>query len=570
MNKTFYRHIPLIFLVLSSTNLLNSQDLIDPLAIRNLELYEEKNINTSGMEFSPAYYRDKIIFVYAPTRGKSKDQEIGETYFNLGFAAKGIDGKLLKRAEFPATINTELHQGPAFWSKSLSKLYFTRAYEDLKKERVRDTVVLKIYESSEKNNFSTVKQLPFNSDKYSTCHPALNDTENKMLFATDRPGGVGKMDIWQVEYNKGKWENPTNLGNVLNSLSNDIYPFIWRDSILIFTSDRPGGFGGYDLYYTYLINLQWTTPQLLPEPFNSPYDDFSLILSKDGTSGYFSSNRPGGSGKDDIYSFSTNFPIFNFDLLPKEQLFKVNVFDKLTFTPLKDAVINISNFDIQSKNISLGSFDIDLQSGEKEGELILKLLPKSTQPSQSVVTDNMGQATLKLNNLLQYIIEVVHPEYENFKIIYYDNGDGNQINCPMNPKPSQEKEEPELDKIEIKKGTTIVFNNIFFDYNSADLKPDAMKELDQIYKILIDNPLVKIQVSAHTDSRGVDDFNLKLSEKRAQAAKKYLTNKGIKSSRIVAKGFGESKIRNRCKNDVPCSEDEHKFNRRIEVEILEK
>lgn len=569
MNKTFYRYIPLLLLVISSAKILNSQELIDPLAIRNLELYEEKNINSSGMEFSPAYYRDKIIFVYAPTGGKSKDQEIGETYFNLGFAAKGIDGKLLKRAEFPATINTDLHQGPAFWSKSQSKLYFTRAYEDLKKERVRDTIVLKIYESSEKNNFSTVKQLPFNSDKYSTCHPALNDMEDRMFFATDRPGGVGKMDIWQVEYIKGKWENPTNLGNAINSSSNDMYPFFWRDSILIFTSDRPGGFGGYDLYYAYMINQQWTTPQLLPEPFNSPYDDFSLILSKDGISGYLSSNRPGGSGKDDIYSFSTNFSIFNFDLLPKEQLFQVNVFDKLTFAPLKDAVINISNFDIQSKNISLGSFDIDLQSGEKEGELILKLLPKSAQPSQSVVTDDMGQASVELNNLLQYIIEVVHPEYENLKIIYYNNGDGNQINCPMNPKPLQEKEEPELDKIEIKKGTTIVFNNIFFDYNSAELKPEAIIELDQIYKILTDNPLVKIQLSAHTDARGVDDFNLKLSEKRAQAAKQYLVNKGVKSSRIIAKGFGESKIRNRCKNDVTCSEDEHKFNRRVEVEILE-
>jgi outer membrane protein OmpA-like peptidoglycan-associated protein len=181
---------------------------------------------------------------------------------------------------------------------------------------------------------------------------------------------------------------------------------------------------------------------------------------------------------------------------------------------------------------------------------------------------------VRLNSLLQYVIEVTHPEYEDFRIIYYHNGDGSDLNFPLNPKQTEQIKEvepiPTIEKIEIKKGTTLVFNNIFYDYNSAVLRPDAIKELDQIFKILIDNPSVKIQLSAHTDSRGDDNYNMRLSEQRAQSAKTYLVNKGIKSTRIVAKGFGESKIRNHCKNNVECSEEEHKFNRRTEVEILEK
>ena len=574
MNKALYSLISFLLLSIMATDFLFAQQLIDPLAVRGLELYEEKKINTPGLEFSPAFYRDKIVFVYAPTSGKSKDKEIGETYFNLGFAAKGIDGKLIKRAEFPSTINTDMHQGPAFWSKSQSKLYFTRAYEDLKKERVRDTVVLKIYESSEKNNFAVVRQVPINSDKFSTCHPTLNEMEDKMYFASDRTGGKGKMDIWIAEYIGGRWENTQNLSDAINSPFNEIYPYIWQDSILIFTSDRPGGFGGFDLYYSYRNKGVWTNPQILPEPFNTPYDDFSLILETDGLSGYLSSNRPGGSGKDDIYSFSTLFPLFNFNLLPKEVVLTVNVFDKLSFQPLRNAQINISNFDIQSQNLTLSSYDIDLQSGEKDGELVLKLMPKSSKPDMSLISDAEGKAIVRLNSLLQYVIEVNHPEYEDFRIIYYHNGVENEINFPMNPKQVEEIKEvptlPGIEKIEIKKGTTLVFNNIFYDYNSAVLKPDAIKELDQIFKILIDNPSVKIQLSAHTDARGDDNYNMNLSEQRAQSAKTYLVNKGIKTSRIVAKGFGESKIKNHCKNNVECTEEEHKVNRRTEVEILEK
>ncbi|MEZ4911777.1 MAG: OmpA family protein [Saprospiraceae bacterium] len=456
-------------------------------------------------------------------------------------------------------------------------MFFTRTYKTFKISG-QDTMYLKIFATNLDKSKPKTEKLKIQDGDFSLAHPTLNSQGNLMVLSSNMKPNKGKMDLFWTDRRGDNWTDLMPVSDSINSSANEIFPVLFRDSILIFASDRPGGFGGLDLYLTIKKGLHiWSKPILLPKPFNSNFDDFSLIVREDGKSGYFTSNRPGGKGKDDIYSFSADSDLFiQSDVLVSRQIV---VMDKLTLEPIVDAKVSIIPLDIDINNFTLTSFNIDVLAGTDPGDLLLKLTPKRGKPLADVHTDIHGVVFPNLSASKQYIVQVSADNYDPISLIFEPGADENQFNVVMTPFSvmiEDERSSPNADPDVyhqstnvFAKGTTVVFEDIYYAYNKADILENHAHELDALTSALKEDPNMNVRLEAHTDARGNDKYNLQLSIRRAEAARNYLEKKGIDPERIEIKGYGESRIRNHCLNGVPCTEMEHKYNRRTEVVIQE-
>lgn len=543
---------------------------IDADAFAKITVTNETAVNTEYLEFSPFFYRDLIGFVYSNPKSK-KDNNISEHFFDLAFSANGLDQTLIKRADFNDNLNSQFHEGPASFDNIKGILYYTRTYYDEKKGTSRDTIVRKIYQATERAEFADAKPLNLSNDRYSVCHPTISQGGTKMIFASNMPEGKGDMDLFSSKLSDN-WTQTNPLSN-LNTESNEIFPFLLKDSILFFASDRVGGLGGLDIYVSTMIDSMWSKPVALPYPINTEYDDFGLILSKNGDRGYFTSSRPGGKGKDDIYSFNNKNNLWNKIITAPKVDAEIFVIDKLTLLPIEGVKVIISDISLKNDKYNLDDFEVDVLAGEKNGELLMKLSPKENSVLDSIISGQNGEVKLLLESDKKYIIRSFSDRYEESYILFNPAKDGQEVNIILNPKPKQNSiSTADIIKTEIyipiKKNEVVIFNNIYYELNSAKIQQGAALELDALAKTMLNRPSMTIELSAHTDSRGKDEYNQRLSLDRANAAKQYLVSKGINDNRIKALGYGESKIRNHCKNTVKCSEDEHRYNRRTEVKII--
>ncbi len=529
----------------------------------NALIINEKELNTENLEFCPAFYNDYIMFVKS-NKENGWDDNMGDYYLDLAYAAKNNKGNLTKNAFFTSPINTNMHEGQAAYDDVNNKIYFTRSYYNQDKGRKRDTIVLKIFEANRTNNFENVKVISFASDKYNTCHPTLNRNGDYMVFSSNMPGSKS-MDLYSVKKVGNGWSEPVSLGNV-NSKVNEVFPYLYKDSLLVFSANQEKSIGGYDLYYSSLSDTGWTAPKSFPFPINSSFDDIGFALNSKGNQGYFSSNRPGGKGKDDIYRFEGNESFIRNKINNENRYCTINAIDKLSFLGIQDANIAISEIDL-TKNTRTK----EIAKGQKEGELIMKLNDDAPILHQ-LITDTIGNCAVSLKANKSYLVKFNAQGYEEQLFIYNPSTYGNDLTIVGNPKkiettPIVKKESTITIPTEI--GAVVVFNNIYYEYGSAEIKNDAANELELLYNAMLDKPSMRIQLSSHTDSRGNTLYNNQLSAKRAESVKYFLVKKGINTSRIVSIGFGESRIRNHCTDGVKCNEEEHLFNRRTEVLIIE-
>lgn len=551
---------------------LKGQIVIDTASMSKAEITDQATINTSNLEFSPFFYRDYIGFCYTPTSG-DKDDEINEYFFDLCFSAEDIKGNLAKRADFVETINSEFHEGPAAFNPINGMLYFTRSWYDKKRGTNRDTIVRKIYQSNSNGGFSKVSLVSISDEKYHSCHPTLSENGSTMIFSSNRPGS-SKMDLYTTNLTNGLWSEPQNLGVSINSEANEVFPFLYRDSILFFSADKAEGNGGLDIYCSFNRDNTWTTPIILPSPFNSTFDDFGIIVTKDGRSGYMTSNRPGGKGKDDIYKFVCSTSILKAQAINIYADYHFTSLDKLSFEPIPGATITLTPL-ILSNELDIDQYDINLLGEENNGEIVVKLSPKKDKSLPPMITDSNGDVVFSLKKGKKYILTCSAPNHQNTNLLIDTKKSDAQFNIVMNPIETKVEEDTAINNqiadivIPTKKGEVVVFNNIYYDYNSDLLLSGAVAELDALLKTMNEQPSMKVQLSAHTDSRGTTIYNQDLSMRRANSAKQYLVSRGIESSRIFAVGFGESRIRNHCTDTVTCTEAEHMFNRRTEVTVLE-
>jgi outer membrane protein OmpA-like peptidoglycan-associated protein len=560
-----------------------TQSAINKDAIPSLKIYNEKSINTANLESSPAFVGDKIGYVFTGNKIKILGKEIAEPYYELGYSIVNQDNSLQGKQIYNKRINSDLHEGAMSYDAHQNKLFFTRVHKETRKIKGKDSDTLYLMIMSADLNVAkpVVTPINLNVENYSVCHPALTSDGKTMIYASDKTGGKGKSDLYTAYFNGEEWSGIINLGSNINSDAREMFPNILNDSILIFASDRPGGFGGFDMYVSVLRNGSWDTPEILPSPLNSPFDDLGLIVRENGKSGYFASNRPGGKGEDDIYRFETSIPLFSAEPVLMATS-TVTILDKLTLEGIGFAKITLTPLDIDINNFTLSSYNVDMLSGRDPGDLILKLTPKKGKSYPEITTDSFGITTFQLKKAQKYLIKTSAPGYAETSLIYDYSIFGSAFNMVLEPEGEEDMTEvggpapevkdhvdPKTVDIPLEAGTVLVFDNIYYEYNSSVILRGAAVELDALARMMLLNPEVKVRLESHTDSRGAAPYNLQLSLDRATAARQYLTNIGVDEDRITIKGYGESKLRNECKDNVPCSESKHKYNRRTEV-IIEK
>ena len=538
------------------------QPVINIQVAENAILIHEDEINTSTYEFSPVFYGTYIGFVN--DRGKSiyYDKKKNTPFFDLSFAGANTEGNLAKKAAFSPAITTENQEGPFCFYDNDQTILLTRSTREHKN--------LLIYKAQRFDGHWIEKgKVELMPPSFHVCHPTVSPSGHWLIFAAAPIQEGSTMDLYMAEREDNQWVRVNKLPDHVQSQANDWFPRFINDSILVFSSDRDGGMGGLDVYAIKHAKEGWTTPQQFPYPVNTAYDDFGLIASE-GVA-YFSSNRPGGAGKDDLYRIEFGGELF---YTPKSDQIDLHLSlkNKLGLAPIAGATVEIFPFDLSKLGQSISTLNIQLvDSGSSPEEIILKLQPSSKIPSDVGVTNEYGRVVLKIKEFSDYIIHIKADKYLSLKSLFNVREFGESITLVLEPKEEPAWEDLVFNPIvELDEGATIVFDNIYYDFNSHIIKAGAAIELDQLADAMIANPNLNIELSAHTDSRGSRVYNQRLSERRALSAKNYLVKKGIDPNRIRTFGYGENQIRNRCKDRVPCSEEEHRFNRRTEVKIIKK
>ncbi len=533
-----------------------------------IELYNEKGVNTESTEFSSTYWADKVIFLKPGGNKNLKDKRTKEEYFDLYVAEINKANALENGQLLSPTLNSDYHEGPACFTADGNTIYFTRVdYQNgqfgLTKHK---QVALKIFSSRFVNGrWTTPEKIALNEDNVAMAHPTISYDGNYMIFASDRPGGFGKMDLYIVSKQGNGWSSPINLGKSINSNGNDWFPHINKRNYLFYASDGLENAEGLDIFMSQISKLKAAAPLRLPKPINTAYDDFALITDDNGINGYLSSNRPGGLGKDDIYGYNSLVSLFTYYDTDYNTV-TLNIADHKSKTPLTEARVRYAKV----AQTEFANFDEDIFDIE------------SNEDVDSIFSDTKGIAKFTLSEGYT-LVDVTYPNKEKWTLVMSNHGSQKDIVVHLKDKEQPRKAEPEIvyiketipapptiKNVKVDVGAVIVFENIYYDYNSFVLTQGAKRELDDLAKIMIDNPNLKIQLSAHTDSRGRAEYNQDLSQQRANSARDYLISKGISYLNVQAIGYGETQLRNHCTDDVFCSEAEHIYNRRTEVKILQK
>lgn len=400
------------------------------------------NFNSETADFSPAYYKDGLVFVSGRSKRLTKFKWNESAFFDLYLCAKDSSGNYTEPTAFNKKLNTRYHEGPlSFYNNGKSLVLTRNNFERGNLLKSSDGVTkLKMYFSSIDEDGKWSKSTPFqyNSGEYTVGHPTITEDGLTMYFISDMPGGYGGTDIYVSRYTGEEWGEPQNLGSEVNTEAKEMFPFLHNEDILYFASNGHGGLGGLDILKYDLSSREVSN---IGYPINSEKDDFGLIVNAAGNQGFMASNRNSPYGVDNIYRFE--------------------------FLPSTNIYYDFAKWAVRDKGP----------------------------------------------------IELLAYARPNFVITMY-------------------------------------------------IRDEEVMELDKLVKLLVNDATLVIELTSHTDSLGDDAFNLSLSEKRARLAKEYIISRGIEASRIIAKGYGETALVNKCSNGVECSEEEHRANRRTEFKVL--
>lgn len=482
---------------------------------------KQADIPEISTAFAQVPYGDGIMFTADKISFKNSTTAnwTGRSYLDIYFSQKDHNGKWLSPMLLKGNVNGQYHEGPACFTKEGNVVYFTRsnyAKKKLAKSSKSENNLQLFRAELIGDKWTNVTSMPFNSDEYSCGHPSLSPDEKTLYFISDMPGGAGGTDIYKTTFDGTNWSKPENLGNVINTSGNEMFPYIHSDGTFYFSSDAHNNLGGLDVFMSSYDGKKWLQVENLNYPLNTSKDDFAFVLNPDNKTGYVSSNRGDG---DKIYEITKNEPTFILSGLVTQK-------EKPSLM-IDSAVIEIQNLTDKTKEI--------------------------------IYTNKSGFYKIKLKSKSEYLIKASKPMY--FTITEPKNV------CMIGKKISENfTANFELDQIIIEK--PIVLENIYYDLDKWFIRPDAAKELDRLVQLMNDNPTLTIELSSHTDSRAGDQYNLILSDKRAKAAVEYVASKGIDKNRMRWKGYGESKLINHCKNEVVCTEEEHQQNRRTEFKAI--
>ncbi|MEO1625787.1 MAG: hypothetical protein AAFV25_11570, partial [Bacteroidota bacterium] len=307
-----------------------------------VKIENTKKVNSRKVDFSPTFYQNGIVFASSRGEEGAKGKE-GDRFFELYYARLDRGNQPLKPEPFSLKLNTKLHEGPVTFSRDGETMYFTRSNSKKGFPIADETGItrLKIYQAKKGYlDWQDIRELPFNNDQYSCMHPTLSADGKKLYFSSDMDGGFGGYDLYVSKWDGRKWGVPKNLGREVNTSRNEVFPFVHSSGNLFFASNGYEGVGGLDIYIINLEEGKNAVVTNLGEPFNSPKDDLGLILSPEGNYGFFTSNRKGGRGKDDIYRFEVEEGVWG-RTRPGSIAATIQVYDANNQAVIKDAEIRI-------------------------------------------------------------------------------------------------------------------------------------------------------------------------------------------------------------------------------------
>ncbi len=524
-------------------------------------------INSSANDFSPAQDKDgNLVFASDRKRPDVVDPKHGEPIygwtgrvFSDFYAQNKTDG-LLPFDE----INSEFNEGSLCFNADFTELYFTTCGSN-KRE---GTDFCRIMHSKfTGDHWAKIEEVKMNTEGYNVQHPCLSSDGKRLYFSSNLPEGSGGYDIFYIDKKPdGEWSEWHNAGITINTPNNELFPVFDADT-LYFSSDGHTGMGGLDVFSTFQIRGKWQPPLNLKAPINSGEDDFGFIIDKKFDAikntekeknapqkllkrGYFTSSR---GGNDDIYSFEKR-------TLPKP----VVPVTPINTTP-KDPPVNIVYKEILEVNIVKKKFSIPNNPNSKvigfEPIPLAALQIEGMDSSYTGVVNDKGQFifTIKENNAYGFLASKTG--------FFSKKASFNTGLVEKNPKNPITVHKLTIVLEQIFENQEIVLDNIYYDYDKADIRADAQPTLNELAEVLRRNPTISIQLSSHTDCRGRDAYNLNLSQLRAQAAVNYLIAHGIVATRLSAKGYGETSPAAAC-DCAKCTETEHQINRRTTFKVL--
>nr|WP_299074710.1 OmpA family protein [uncultured Allomuricauda sp.] len=498
--------------------------------------YEVKpfEFNSKYSDFAASFYEQGLIF--------SSDRDTGNlaryrhTWNSRDFLdlykvnADSVSNNTVVKLD--GDVNTRLHESTSVVTKDGLTMYFTRNnFLDGKKYKDQNGVIrLKIYKADLiENEWTNIVELPFNNDSYSVAHPVLSPDEKKLYFVSDMPGTHGASDIFMTEIiGDGTYGPIINLGKNINTSARETFPFITKDGVLYFSSDGHQGLGGLDVFATKIAFGNFQEPVVnVGRPVNGQYDDFTFIIDDENKEGYFSSNREGGLGEDDIYTFVETEPLV------------LDCLQDVTGT-VRDRISN---------EVLVGA--------------TVKIIDEENNEVSSTITDGKGNYVLGLDcakgNFVRASRDGYVPAEEYLNKSY---GKPRIVDFYLERDVVTGGFGDDLAKL-------LQLSTIYFDLNKFNIRPDAEIEIQKVIVAMEKYPSLKIKVNSHTDSRGNDAYNLWLSQKRAESTVAYMISKGISADRLQGEGYGETRLVNECENGISCSKEKHQLNRRSEFIIFD-
>jgi outer membrane protein OmpA-like peptidoglycan-associated protein len=594
------------------------------------KIYEIFNtsVNSKYAEFGVTYTNNNQV-LFASSKKNEKDnafikdrrQNNRQLYLELYSGILTEKGDIIQTEKFTKEANNKFFESDITFSADLRTVYFTwnNFYNTQKRIDSAKWKTLRIFKATFDKNFNIINTspVPFNSSEYSVRNPELSADGRKLYFISDMPNGFGETDIYEVDIlSDGSYGVPKNLGPNVNTKKAEMFPFIDENNILYFSSSGHDGKGRLDIFKSEIKDGVFQKPLNLPKPINSKSDDFAFVINNDTNLGFFSSTRKEGKGDADIYAFKLK----DKEILACSQIISGLCFNKNNGQVLDNVQITLfhDNEIIETQTIQKGTnyrfdlkcnetykiiaqkdkfetneFDIKYEKSNKDEiikNMVLTPIIQCSQLFNIIVLDKATNKPLpgatvsiyKSNELIdslsqnenavfeyetecntQYRIVASHKDYRNNATL---------IQTSNNPDEGFKKElylTYSADFITVRNRKMIKTDNIYFDLNKSEITNDIAIELNKVVEILKKYPNIKIEIESHTDSRAPDNYNLNLSNDRAISIKEFIISKGIDLNRIEARGFGESKLLNKCANGVRCTDGEHLLNRRTEFIVID-
>jgi outer membrane protein OmpA-like peptidoglycan-associated protein/tetratricopeptide (TPR) repeat protein len=496
-------------------------------------LIENAGINSKFSDYGSSFLGNNLIFASArDTGGISKKvfKWNNQSFTNLYRSEIKSDGNLTKPQRFAHKINSKFHESTPIFTKNGNTMYFTRNnfLDGKRKEDNKKVTLLKLYRSTlEKGVWGNVTELPFNSDQYSVAHPALSVDEKTLFFASDMPGSLGQSDLFKVKINDdGSYGVPENLGSKINTEGRETFPFLSDENELYYASDGHPGLGGLDIFVAQLErDGSVSESQNVGEPINGRTDDFGLLIEDKSRTGFFTSNRNGGDGYDDIYRFRETKKL----ICEQELSGVLTDSDDGKLLPNTQVILFDSNF----------------------------------KELQQVLSDKNAYYAFEVGCGETYYVKAIKVDYTTKEQRITIEKERGKTSLPI-------ALEKEVSKIAVGDDLAkyLSIKIIYFDLNKSIIGEKAAFELEKILDVMKQYPTMKIDVRSHTDSRQTHAFNEKLSDRRAKSTVAWLIKNGINADRLTGRGYGETQLINKCSDGIKCTEEEHQMNRRSEFIVI--